>query len=336
MIDRFHPSPFRTARSVDVWDTWFRWREDGRLRDISVDATWMRVSRAVAELETSNGSRWMARFFDAQSRWQLLFDERLLSHAGTRRHDLPPDPVAMVNAAAFVEVSTDGGARFAFDSCRNAAALAVRGLDNVLLRFDDRQRLAPDLRVGLLGIADALEALGHGYGSAAGRVAAADIARAVAEGSWEESLRLSRERGALADRETSAAVLQRLAAMDPALRSEAERHGVRHRRVTEITSQPRLALLANEVADALDPIESGGGDKAHVEHPARNGRNGRTSSTVPLSAQIALRGAVQPWIDAPIDYAFRVDQAPGADAIAFWGRVASAHRLGALSVEAAP
>ena len=47
-----------------------------------------------------------------------------------------------------------------------------------------------------------------------------------------------------------------------------------------------------------------------------------------IAAQIGLRGAVQAWIDAPIDYAFRVAQAPDARVAEHLQQLAAANGLG--------
>ena len=347
MIDRLQPSPFISPEAVTVWDTWFRWREDGRLRDVSIEATWQRVARTLSAVEAKDGPRWKARFFDAQSRWQLIFDERILARAGTREAELPCDPVAVLNAATFVGAALTAAAHFDFDAFRNTAALAVRGLDNILLPRIERDTVAPDLRVGLIGVADALALLGKRYDGAAGRVMAGEIARVLAEGCLCGSVRLARERGAFGDAGAFRSLPSRSRGLGDDLLAELARCGIRHGRLTEISSQPRLARLANNVADALDPV-----DAALASEKVRDGRSpgyslarARTAAPadaasalcaplpkIALPAQIALRGAVQPWIDTLIDYPFHVDAAPGASGIAFWLKFAAAHSLGAFSL----
>lgn len=350
MIDRLQPSPFLAAQAVTVWDTWFRWRENGRLRDISVEQTWARVAVALSAAEPGSAARRVTRCFDAQSRWQLILDERILAGAGTQGFVFPQDPVAMVNAAVFVDAPFSATARFDFDALRNAAALAVRCLDNALLLIPHGQEAPADLRVGLLGVADALALLGKRYDSPAGRVTAAKIAHALAEGCLHGSVQLAQERGASDGAGADSLPEWRLREFTPELLADLKRHGLRHRQLTEISSQSRLARFANNVADALDPIRS---DQA--THPAAAKAVGGVAApyavtlaravsaeaasglgallpAVSLPAQIKLRGAVQPWIDAPIRYPFRVADVAGEQATAMWQKWASAHKLGALTL----
>jgi ribonucleoside-diphosphate reductase alpha chain len=346
MIDHLQQSPFLTADAVTAWDTWFRWREDGRLRDRSVDATWLRVAETLSAAEPAHALRWTGRFFDAQSRWQLLLDERLLAHAGTARSVPLADPVAIVNPAMFVASPFSADARFDFDAFRSVAALAVRALDNVRLRDESPPRTLPDLRIGMIGLADTLVLLGKRYDRASGRVMAGEIARALAEGCLIGSLRLARERGAFPGADP--AQLQRVHRfpVPSELLAEAGRCGIRHGRLTSISSQPRLSMFANNVADALDPVDAGTTTQAthgarRVPYVVAAARSARTGGALPanaipasvsLSARIQLRGAVQPWIDSPIDYPFRVGASVSAQSADFLHRIAAAHRLGEMTL----
>lgn len=71
--------------AVDIWDAWFRWREQGALRDLTVNATWDRVATALASIEPADATIWSERFTDAFRAWRLLLDERILATAGRGR-----------------------------------------------------------------------------------------------------------------------------------------------------------------------------------------------------------------------------------------------------------
>ena len=355
MLEKDDPSPFLDPGAVEVWDTWFRWREDGQLRDISIEATWERVARALANAETMPSPRWVGRMFDVQARWQVVFDERILAGAGTRNFAWPGDPVAVLNAASFVRAPFTPSARFDFDSFRAAADVAVRALDNaVLLRRGDPDSPFADLRVGMIGIADALAMSGKRYDSPSGRVLAGQIAQALAHASLAANSCLAHDRGALSGASTVALELARLRDTPAMLVESVRRTGVRHCRVTAITSQPRLARLANDAADALDPLDRSDSQRDDAGpaggHAKRAGGYARLiakrGGALPgaaaalldsqrqssIAAQIGLRGAVQPWIDVPIDYPIRVTRAPDAQASDRMRQLADANHLGGFKV----
>ena len=129
------PSPFINPLAVEVWDTWFRWREFGQLRDLTIDATWDRVATALMGVESGiDRGPFKRRLMDAFASWQLLLDERVLETAGTPtlswRND---DLVAVLNVARFVRAPCTQHASFDLVTFEDVATLAVRALDNAAL-----------------------------------------------------------------------------------------------------------------------------------------------------------------------------------------------------------
>lgn len=321
MIDLHRGSPFIDLAAVEAWDAWFRWREGGDLRDLSIEDTWRRVSIALASIEPGReATTWQARFMDALALWRLLPDERMFKSAGTGQITWRDGVLhAALNAAAFVSSGDAGGASMDLAALRDCAALAVRALDNAALQANTA---APHLRIGMIGVADALALLGLRYDSDLGRMQAAAMARALAEGCLQGSIMLAAERGSRGHEAHVSIARARLRGLPEELLRDAARHGVRHPQVTAITSQPRLALLANDVADAIDPLR--GTNHAHVISAADGQRTivrsygyalnvlhaggiepkgmPDTLSDMSWMAQIKMRAALQPWMDEPIAY----------------------------------
>ena len=310
----YESSPFSDPAAVAAWDTWFRWRDGSRLHDLSIEATWLRVARALAAVENSAAARWVQRFVDAQAGWQLMFDEKILASAGTDRPEWPQAPVAVLNAGRFVSAPFTPEAQFDFAAFGRVAELAVRGLDNALLAQTDRRNPRHEIRVGIIGLGDALLMLEKDYATIEARSVAGEVARTLAEGCLRGSLALARERGTCAD--ASKLIQSSHARRMPADLLAEIAPGLRHSALTAITSQPRLALLANHVSDALDPISgdvartrSRGSAVSHAQRYIADDSNRRAPISQPAqtsaAAQLALRNAMQPWIDAPIDYPVR-------------------------------
>jgi ribonucleoside-diphosphate reductase alpha chain len=345
-------SPFTDVLAADAWDAWFRWRDPDQLHDVSIDATFSRVARALARAEpASTANVFEKRVTDAFTSWQLLLDERLLATAGTDRSSWTQDNLAAVlNAAVFVRGRFTGNARFDHAAFATTAELAVRALDNACaLVKAPSPSLQISLQIGLMGLADALAFLRLGYDSACARAEAAAITRSLAEGCYRGTVRLAQERGAapgLADKTDTHALLKELPGD---LIRDAERHGLRHSRLTAITSQPRLALLANDVTDAIDPLRTTDVLKS-TSHPRPIRAPGYAMSSardfyephamppaihesvanVAVRAQIEMRGAVQHWIDRPISYPLVVARIPGADEQRQQREFATSYHLGEL------
>jgi ribonucleoside-diphosphate reductase alpha chain len=298
---------FTEPRSVEAWDAWFRWRHAGRLQDLSIDHTWRRVAGALGGADPSVPPA----LVDAFTQWRLLPDERLLARAGT---GLPCRFESMPRAVLVLPGFITGprsAPRLDWMLLRDTAKLAVRALEGA-------RNLAPcgdSFGIGVIGLADALQRLQLDYDSDAGCAFARQAASGLAHGCLEASI----ECAAATGRANAPTPQQRerwqRCGMEAPLVEAAVRSGVAHDRLTCIERAPRLALFANDVSDALDPRQGGA--------PARNGRlpaqgqgvgpvQPAPSPPVTLAAQLRMRAALAPWIDAPIDHHLYVSQAPCA------------------------
>ncbi len=345
MVDPQWPSPFIEPVAVEAWDAWFRWREGTHVHDLSVEDTWQRVADALATVEPApEQARWRSRFFEQLACWRWLPDARLLAAAGTGQVTWREGALqATVNAGVCVRADASARPQLDFAAVAECAAIAVRALDNAGLYAG----LAPVcLHIGIGGLADALALLGLDYDSDAARTQASLLAKAIATGCTEASMQLAIERGPARVDRRAYAVRASLHAAAPALLRGVRRRGLRHAALTATTSQRRVALLANDAADALDPLL--GDDHQHVvaapdgprvlrssgyaldrlRHTAA-GATARPATLADLSwvSQVRMRAAVQPWMDAPIDYPLLVAGEPAPDDLATLPRDASTYGL---------
>lgn len=285
------PTRFTDPHAVDLWDSQFRWRSGHRLCDRTIDATWQRVATALADREGEECAYWRSRYAFAFGQWQLLPDPRLLRFAGT---DMPVpalrEPIAAVNAAAFVADSHTRRARFDHQRFGAAAAVAVRMLDDAAIAFGPDDDPSMRFGIGMIGLGDALASLGLAYDSPHAIRAAQAIARSLALGCLHGSLKMAQERG---DRRgdrcgqggQGLAELWRNRAL-PAELADAVARNHRHEGLTRIDGFSELARLANGASDGFDPSK----DALHDSLGA--------ASVDRQTAQRAIRGAVAPWIDA--------------------------------------
>lgn len=294
---------FRHPAAVEAWDTWFRWRDSSGLHDRTIDSTWSRVADSIAHAEGASAATWSRRFVQAFSRWHLLPDERLLRDAGTGigincdHHPLS----AAVNAAAFVVSPPSNNAQLDVDGLTEAASLAVRLLEDARAGQTGSGELSRVVRVGLIGLAEAFERLGTPYGTPAAVGCGRTVAMALATGTLRATVELARERGPVGCDLRRMLTLWRQRDMPEALIEEALTSGVRHTSMTAIGPHPKLAMLANNTSDAIDRdlLEQ----RAKSYGSRHSGRSTDPSGSLAyLVEQIDLRAAMQPWIDASIDY----------------------------------
>ena len=292
------PLPLRTRFThpiaVDTWDAYFRRRVGNDLCEHTIDETWARVAHVVAGTENEGNDSWSRRYVSAFRKWRLLPDERLLSGADTSFAGIPAEPAAVLNASAFVLDPNTVHARFDEDGFATTAVLAVRFLDDVSLASLERVDRPPRLRIGMLGVADAISSMGMAYGSADAIRQAAAMAAALATGCLQGSVALAAERGPRADsplKELTA--LWRRRGMPPELIDAARRQGVRYLQLTAIEPHPVLAQLANDASDGIDP-------KDPSPNIVMDDRTAASSAAKAQEGLNAMRQAVQPWIDVEI------------------------------------
>lgn len=290
------PTAFTRADAVDAWDAEFRWRHADRLHDLTINDTWRRVAGGAALAEGLHAGLWEHRFVDSFSRWRLLPDERILRTLGTNEPMAPwGAPSAVLNVAAFVVKQPLSGVSFDRERFVAISSLAVRFLDDVASAIGTEPR-PRRLRIGLIGLADALDAQDLDYGSSDARHQGALVARALAEGCLRGSIELAEERGPRVSPEECQARVEcmRRRQMPEWLIERALRIGMCHDTLTAIDPHPSLARLANGVADAVEPLRA----------PVGNPRPGDCRWT--YAAELEMRAVLQPWIDEPISYALTV------------------------------
>ncbi|MDR3387598.1 MAG: hypothetical protein P4L92_11135 [Rudaea sp.] len=336
-------SPFTEFAAVDAWDAWFRWRDRGALRDVTVDATWDRIATALVSVESpDSAAMWKRRFTDAFGAWRLLLDERILATAGTGQNAWNRGGLsAALNVSRFVRAPMTPRASFDQAAFEELAALAVRALDDAVVLGGIHAPGNRHFRIGIIGLADALALLGIAYDAADGCVLAALIGRSLARGCHRGSSQLARERGALSPCNREWQDRARTQEVDAEIVVEAANRGIRHDRLTAIASHPRLALFANNVADALDPFS----DHAQLDHVvARDSQRAVSTCShaaaakypssfasqvagidcaASVAAQLKLRAAMCSWIDEAIDYPLLFDGEPDERDLARWAALAT-------------
>jgi len=171
----------------------------------------------------------------------------------------------------------------------------VRALDNATL-LGGQGLASGRLRIGVVGLGDALRLVGKDYSSSAALAEAERIAHALSCGVTEGSIALARERGPrfTCEREWLSRASSRC--LPQYLIADAAQVGLRHTALTAISSQPKLALFANGVSDALEPSPNG-----PVAHVIDEGETQRIVHSAGYAQSVAMR------LDKPYEVAGQPD-----------------------------
>ncbi|WP_370213610.1 adenosylcobalamin-dependent ribonucleoside-diphosphate reductase [Roseovarius sp.] len=112
-------SRFAAPISASIWDMKYRYKEpDGTVHDGSVEDTWRRIARALAQAEKTPAD-WEGRFFEALEDFKYLPAGRITAGAGTGRS------VTLFNCFVMGTVPDDMGG--IFDMLREAALTMQQG-----------------------------------------------------------------------------------------------------------------------------------------------------------------------------------------------------------------
>jgi ribonucleoside-diphosphate reductase alpha chain len=76
---------FTTPLSRHIWDSRYRCRDGGSVRDKDVEATWRRVARALAAVEARGQDSWEELFYQLLAGFRFLPGGRILAGAGSGR-----------------------------------------------------------------------------------------------------------------------------------------------------------------------------------------------------------------------------------------------------------
>jgi len=71
--------------SQKIWDTRYRHRKGGKIRDVTIDDTWHRVASALATAESRDRAAWTERFQNILRDFRFLPGGRIQAGAGTGR-----------------------------------------------------------------------------------------------------------------------------------------------------------------------------------------------------------------------------------------------------------
>jgi ribonucleoside-diphosphate reductase alpha chain len=261
-----------------------------------------------------------------------------------------------LNLTCFVREPFSARARLDLAALGDAAATAVRLLDNVidLSRFPlapqaEQARGSRRIGLGVTGLADALIMLGLHYASEPARAQASQAMQAVCHAAYRASVKLAAEKGSYPWFEHTAC-LQRpfIQRLPDDIRAGIADAGLRNSHLTAIAPAGTISLLANHVSSGIEPVfdfayrrRVRGRDGSYLwyelhDYALRHWRERFGDRALPdcfVAAQelqpqdhLAMQAALQPFVDNAIAKTINVPQ--DYDFAAFRAIYAQAYRLG--------
>jgi ribonucleoside-diphosphate reductase alpha chain len=253
---------FMAAVAEDAdWPLVFPAGDSKPVRTVKARELWQRILRAAYDTAEPG-----VLFVDTINRDNNLHDRETLT-ATNPCGEIPLPPygacdLGSLNLTAFVGSPFAADARLDLDALGDAAALAVRFLDDVIdvSRYPlpaqaAQARHTRRVGLGITGLADALVMLGLDYASEAARHQAAQVMETVRDAAYRSSVGLAREKGAFPGFAAGPFLASGFAARLPEdIRAAIATHGIRNSHLLAIAPAGTISLLANNLSSGIEPI----------------------------------------------------------------------------------
>lgn len=249
----------------------------------------------------------------------LWYAEKIAATNPCGEQPLPPHGACLLGSFNLVKYVTKSR-NFSYAQLTKDIEPVVRAMDNVVDRAEyplpqqgREARAKRRMGLGVTGMANAIEAMGHPYGSPKFLEIEAKILEAIRDGAYEASVKLATEKGsfALFDREhyLDGKFIKTLPAE---IRKDIKKHGIRNSHLTSIAPTGTISLTADNVSSGIEPVFSHSYDRTIqtfngpivetvTDYGLRVfGHKGMTADKVKVTEHVDVLTTAQKYIDSAV------------------------------------
>lgn len=249
----------------------------------------------------------------------LWYAEKIAATNPCGEQPLPPHGACLLGSFNLVKYVTKSR-NFSYAQLTKDIEPVVRAMDNVVDRAEyplpqqgREARAKRRMGLGVTGMANAIEAMGHPYGSPKFLEIEAKILEAIRDGAYEASVKLATEKGsfALFDREhyLDGKFIKTLPAE---IRKDIKKHGIRNSHLTSIAPTGTISLTADNVSSGIEPVFSHSYDRTIqtfngpivetvTDYGLRVfGHKGMTADKVKVTEHVDVLTTAQKYVDSAV------------------------------------
>ena len=264
-LEQFNISVAVTDKFMDAvkTDSEFDLVFDGRVyKTISAKALWDDILRSTWDW-AEPGILFIDRI---NKKNNLHYCETIASTNPCAEQPLPPHGACLLgsfNLTKYVRFHPLGGFAFNYEQLKHDIPHVIRAMDNVVDRamypLPEQEQEAKNKRrmgIGVTGVANAIEACGHEYGSEGFLEMLAEIMEIIRDTSYSTSVSLAIEKGPFPLYNCAYLESDFAKTLPDHIRKNIERFGIRNSHLLSVAPTGTISLTADNVSSGIEPVFS--------------------------------------------------------------------------------